>query len=125
VLVRETDLFFGGLSFGEPTVLNVDPARRARSPRAARSTPLLQAVNAPGWRAPLTIYFVEEGPGGDEIWARRRHGTTWELLPGPVNAKVPGGVRGLTVVNVGEDTTRSAVAWIDDQGHVHVRVANL
>lgn len=125
VLVRETDLFFGGLSFGEPTVLNVDPARRARSPRAARSTPLLQAVNAPGWRAPLTIYFVEEGPGGDEIWARRRHGTTWELLPGPVNAKVPGGVRGLTVVNVGEDTSRSAVAWIDDQGHVHVRVANL
>ena len=90
VLVRETDLFFGGLSFGEPTVLNVDPARRARSPRAARSTPLLQAVNAPGWRAPLTIYFVEEGPGGDDLGpsaARHDVGTA----PGPGEREGPRG----------------------------------
>jgi hypothetical protein len=125
VLVRETDLFFNGLSFSAPTVLNVDPSRRARSPRAVRSTPVFGAVYAPGWRAPFTIYFVEEGPAGDEIWARRRHGTAWELLPGPVNANVPGRVRGLTAVNVGQNTTTSAVAWIDDQGHVHIRVANL
>lgn len=124
VLVRETDLFFNGLTFGEATVLNTDPARRARSPRAARSTPVIGLEYAPGWRAAHTIYFVEEGPGGDEIWARRRHGSTWELLPGPLNAGIPGRVLKLTAIDIGMNTYTSAVAWLDDEGHVYVRVAN-
>lgn len=125
VLVRDTDLFFSGTSYGNPVVLNADPGRRARSPRAVRSSPRVFGAEPYEWRAPLTVFFVEEGPTGDEIWARRRHAGTWELLPGPVNAGVPGSVRGLTVVDLGLFESVSAIAWIDDLGHVHVRVANL
>ena len=125
VLVRDTDLFFAGRSYGDPVILNVDPSRRARLPRAARSSPRVFGAGLYEWRAPLTVFFVEEGPTGDEIWARRRHTGTWELLPGPVNAGVPGRVRGLTVVDLGVYDFVSAIAWIDDLGHVHVRVANL
>jgi hypothetical protein len=115
VLVREYDLIFGDPNFTTVSVLNHDPGRRARSPRAVEG--------GGATRAPLTIYFVEEGPGGDEIWARRWNGSSWVLLPGPINAGVAGPVRSLTVSSMGEGFGAS-IAWLDDQGRVFVRAEN-
>ena len=115
VLVREYDLIFGYPDFTTVSVLNHDPGRRARSPRAVEG--------GENTRAPITIYFVEEGPGGDEIWARRWSGSSWVLLPGPVNAGVAGPVRSLTVSSMGEGFGAS-IAWLDDQGRAFVRAEN-
>ncbi|MEI6226733.1 MAG: hypothetical protein WCS72_18470, partial [Deltaproteobacteria bacterium] len=114
VLVRETDIMLGGRDFGPPTILNRDPARRARSPRGTQGH---------GGRYPLTVFFVEEGAAGDEIWARRWNGTTWDLLPGPVNDGVAGLV---TSLDVKWDTFLggASITWIDGDGHVFVRREN-
>lgn len=86
-------------------VINVDPAAATRSPRLDGS-----AFDA-------TVYWVEESSGGDEIWARRWDGSTWVLLPGPLNAGIPGAVRAL-------DVDGGVVAWVDDVGGLRIRVAN-
>jgi hypothetical protein len=110
VLARATDvlhyMYDGG--FGPVSVLNRDPARRARFPRASYGR---------GSREPITFLFVEEGPSGDEIWARRWNGTTWNLLSGPINAGVPGTVTSLSV----RDGT---IAWTDGEGRLFVRYQN-
>lgn len=87
--------------------LNSDPARQARSPRLDPSS----------WCG--TVYWVEETPAGDEIWARRYDTLTWTWHPprGPINAGVSGNVRAFDVMG-------GAVVWVDDAGAVYLRVAN-
>ncbi len=85
--------------------LNVDPASTARLPRLDRGA------------ARAIVYWVEASAGGDQIWARRWDGSTWALLPGPLNAGIPGAVQRL-------DAAAGTVVWLDDAGAVYFRVAN-
>jgi hypothetical protein len=64
--------------FPTPAILNVDPSAPARLPRVDR------------WSVAPTVFFVERSAAGDEIWARRWNGASWELLPGPVNEGAEG-----------------------------------
>jgi hypothetical protein len=90
--------------FGAAIALNVDPARAARRPRFD------------GYVSDATVYWIEQGAAGDEIWGRRWDGSEWRLLPGPVNAGAEGGVRTFDVIN-------GAVVWVDDVGATRIRVA--
>lgn len=85
-------------------VMNADPARPARMPRFFELDPF--------------IAFVETGPSGDEIRARRWDGATWVLAPGIANAGVPGAVAGLA------GSANAGFAWIDTGGAIRVRVRN-
>jgi hypothetical protein len=93
-----------GATWTSPAMLNRDPVRAARLPRPARYL-----------QPDLVLYWVEETPSGDEIWARQWNGTSWELLPGPVNA----GTEGTRIV--GLDAASWNVTWVDDAGIVRVR----
>ncbi len=106
VLARTSDDPFGAAGFGAPASLNVDPAEVARSPRAA--------WNDRG----AVVVFVEARPSGDEIWARRWNGTSWDLLPGPVNAGTAPGVRALSVAR------GPLIAWVANDGTIRIREGN-
>jgi hypothetical protein len=109
-LVR-VQLIEDGVASGDPAVLNVDPARRARTPKFSRIWLDL------GYFADHYVYWVEDSPRGDEIWARHWNGSEWELLPGPVNAGDPGTeVRSF-------DVHQRSVVWSDETGAVRLRVA--
>ena len=107
VRARAANGVFGSGVFSDAVVLNLDPASVARSPRATRTL-----------GNEVAVVFVEAGPSGDEIRAQRWDGTTWTLLPGALNAGVPGAVRALSV------SPGPTIAWTDDQDHVFVRVAS-
>jgi hypothetical protein len=94
---------------GPIEVMNLDPAQPARGPQFQR----LESSSAS-----FRLVFVESGPAGDRIVARRWSGTAW--LP-PRMLETGGVVRTLgTLVN---DTTAS-VTWIDGTGLVHAAQVN-
>ncbi len=99
VFARHSDIAWAAVE------LNVGPASAARLPLLDRAA------------ARPTVYWVEESASGDEIWARRWDGAAWVLLPGPLNAGIPGAVRRVDVAD-------GAVVWADDTGAVRFRVAN-
>jgi hypothetical protein len=85
--------------------LNVGPENTARLPHFDRAA------------ARPVVYWVETSAGEDQIWARQWDGSAWVLLPGPLNAGIPGAVRRL-------DVAAGAVLWVDDTGAVRFRAAN-
>jgi hypothetical protein len=101
-----------GLSFGPALSLNHDPESPARAARL---------VSTPGGAAALV--FVETGPTGDELWARRWDGTDWVLHPGPINAGTDDTVRDLAVGSA--PGLLAVVAWTDAEGQIYLRVLNL
>jgi hypothetical protein len=95
----------------------VEPQDPVAAPGARwpRFVPRFLDFNDPG--APPLLLFVEPGPAGDVIAARRFvAGTGWAEIP-PVNAGVPGEVRSLAV-------SAQHVTWTDAAGHVFVRRLN-
>jgi hypothetical protein len=84
----------------------------ARSARCLSRYPAVQTVPPPP-----VLLWVEPGPSGDVIAARRWiEGTGWTVLS-PVNEGVVGEVRTLAVAG-------SVVTWTDAAGHVFARRLN-
>jgi hypothetical protein len=100
VYARTAEFDFG--IFSSAVVLNSDPARAARSPRVANRN---------------TVVFVEAGPNGDEIRAKRWDAGAWNDL-GVLNPGATGAVTALAVA------PGPFVAWADGGGAVHLLQGN-
>jgi hypothetical protein len=100
VFARSADFNLG--IFSAPVLLNADPAHQARSPRVTSGN---------------LVVFIEAGPAGDQIQARRWDGGAW-IDPGVVNPGGSGPVNALAV------SPGHLVGWSDAQNVVHVRQGN-
>jgi hypothetical protein len=108
VLVRRAPAGAGIADLGPPVAFPSDGVHAGRSP---------QVLDDGGGRP--SVIYVESGPEGDRIRARRWDGASWRLVATPANDGVPGPVGALDA-----SASPLGVAWTEADGGVRIRGAN-